>query len=126
MYIRLIKYAGDIITTITPFYVVYNAKNKNKFIFIYILTFLLTELFKYMTKVLRPDKSDYKSFPSGHMSSIYISALYFNRYIRKSNILYLLSYITGATRIISKKHTIYDIMGAIILSKLVLYIECLN
>ena len=26
MYIRLIKYAGDVITTIIPFYVVYYAK----------------------------------------------------------------------------------------------------
>ncbi len=124
MYIRLIKYTGDLITIITPFYVVYYVKNKNKFIFLYLLIYLLTELLKYTTKVLRPDKSDYKSFPSGHMSSVYISTLYFNRYVRKSNILYVLAYITGITRIISKKHTIFDIIGAIILSKLVLYIEC--
>ena len=124
MYVRLIKYAGDVITTIIPFYVVYHAKNKNNFIFLYILIYLLTELLKYTTNVLRPDKSDYKSFPSGHMSSVYFSALYFNTFVNKSPILYVLAYATGTTRIISKKHSIYDIIGAVILSKIVLYIGC--
>ena len=35
----------------------------------------------------------------------------------------MLAYATGTTRIICKKHSIYDIIGAVILSKIVLYIE---
>ena len=74
---------------------------------------------------MRPDKSDYKSFPSGHMSSVYFSALYFNTFVKnKSPILYIFAYVTGMTRIISKKHSILDIIGAVILAKIVLYIEC--
>ena len=64
-------------------------KNKTKFIFLYILTYLLTELLKYTTHVLRPDKSDYKSFPSGHMSSVYFSALYFNTFVKINRLFYM-------------------------------------
>ena len=66
---------------------------------------LFNELIKFLTKVRRPDKSDYLSFPSNHSNVSMFIALSYNLYP-----IYLWSLLIGYSRYRLKRHSIYDIL----------------
>ena len=66
---------------------------------------LCNELIKVLTRVRRPDKSDYLSFPSNHSNISMFIALFYNLYP-----LYLWSFLIGYSRYKLKRHSIYDIL----------------
>ncbi len=66
---------------------------------------LVNELIKFLTKIRRPDKSDYLSFPSNHSNVSMFIALYYNLYP-----IYLWSLLIGYSRYRLKRHSIYDIL----------------
>jgi len=66
---------------------------------------LVNELIKFLTKIRRPDKSDYLSFPSNHSNVSMFIALSYNLYP-----IYLWSLLIGYSRYRLKRHSIYDIL----------------
>jgi len=66
---------------------------------------LVNELIKFLTKIRRPDKSDYLSFPSNHSNVSMFIALYYNLYP-----IYLWSLLIGYSRYRLKRHSMYDIL----------------
>ena len=66
---------------------------------------LVNELIKFLTKIRRPDKSDYLSFPSNHSNVSMFIALYYNLYP-----ICLWSLLIGYSRYRLKRHSIYDIL----------------
>ena len=77
----------------------------------YLATITMTYLIKKGTHKLRPDGSDYLSFPSGHTSSAFSGAsfVHFRYGFNYSIPLYLLASFTGYSRVKSKKHYIEDV-----------------
>ena len=66
---------------------------------------IVNELIKFLTKIRRPDKSDYLSFPSNHSNVSMFIALSYNLYP-----IYLWSLLIGYSRYRLKRHSIYDIL----------------
>lgn len=116
----MIELFGDVLSFAIPLFTLYNSQNNVKFIIIYCTTMLIVFTLKRTTNIERPNKKDKLSFPSGHMASVYISSIYYLNE-KKSNILLPFAFITGYSRIYSKNHTIYDILGSVVLSHIVSY-----
>ena len=88
----------------------------------------IVHIIKYLCKCKRPDYDLYKetdSFPSGHTASIYFVTIYYI-YLYKltifSYILLLLSVLIVYLRIYYNRHSIYDILGSIIICHIILYL----
>lgn len=91
---------------------------KRLFTFI-VLSVILTQLvvngLKLTTGVLRPDESNYFSFPSGHTTAAFMAAtLFYKEYGFKGYWVGLVAYaaaiITGFTRILNNRHWLFDVI----------------
>ena len=79
----------------------------------YIVTTSITHILKHTTQKLRPDGTDYLSFPSGHTSAAFSGASFIHfRYGLKYSIpLYCLASFAGYSRIHANKHYIEDVVA---------------
>ena len=79
----------------------------------YIVTAGTTQLLKITTRKLRPDKSNYLSFPSGHTSSAFSGAsfVHFQYGFKYSIPLYFLAAYTGYSRVESERHYTEDVLA---------------
>jgi hypothetical protein len=80
-----------------------------------ILTEMLVEPIKFATHRLRPDGSDYYSFPSGHAAVTFATATVIERHLgwRKSVLAYVIASYVAASRLHDNKHYLSDaIFGA--------------
>lgn len=84
-----------------------------------VLSVLLTQLvvngLKLTTGVLRPDATNYFSFPSGHTTAAFMAAtLFYKEYGFKgywvSLVAYAAAIITGFTRILNNRHWLFDVI----------------
>jgi len=96
-------------------------KGENNFVdrtMIYLISLSMTELttlvLKEETHRLRPDSSDYRSFPSGHTSAAFVSATFLFREYRDVSIWYgiagySMATATGVLRMLNNKHWMSDV-----------------
>jgi membrane-associated phospholipid phosphatase len=86
-------------------------QNRYKFLLRYMVLIIIVELSKNIIGRLRPDKSDYKSFPSGHSANAwFIAASYdFNIF------LVIWAFAVMISRISLRRHDIFDVFGGAIL-----------
>ena len=80
-----------------------------------LVTFGVSELLKQSTNELRPDGSDYLSFPSGHTANAFVMAtVLHHEYIDSSPWLaysgYAFSTATAVFRVLNNKHYVSDVM----------------
>lgn len=84
-----------------------------------VLSVLLTQLvvigLKLTTGVLRPDATNYFSFPSGHTTAAFMAAtLFYKEYGFKGYWVGLVAYaaaiVTGFTRILNNRHWLFDVI----------------
>ena len=80
-----------------------------------ILTQLVVNGLKLTTGVLRPDVTNYFSFPSGHTAAAFMAAtLFYKEYGFKGYWVGLVAYaaaiVTGFTRILNKRHWLFDVI----------------
>ena len=78
------------------------------------MTGLTTDLLKRGTHRLRPDSSNYRSFPSGHASNAFVSATFLFREYRDVSIWYgiagySMATATGVLRMLNNKHWMSDV-----------------
>jgi len=88
-----------------------------------LVTGIATEVLKFATHRIRPDGSDYMSFPSGHASNMAswaasVSEMY-DWDLRVAVPLYLVTAFVAASRIQTNEHRLSDVMGGITLGTLV-------
>ena len=119
---KAIKTTGDVIlfalpaATLATTIIVGDKKGSCQFIKAFILNEALTFGLKYTIKKERPDHSDKYSFPSGHTSTTFQSASFIHRrYGFKYSIpAYVLAGFTAYSRVQTKKHDGWDILGGVI------------
>jgi len=101
------------VTAITTTYYMDDINGTKSFFKSYLATASTTYLLKITTRRLRPDGSNYMSFPSGHTSAAFSGASFIHfRYSFKYSIpLYLLAAFTGYSRVESKKHYTEDVIA---------------
>lgn len=80
-----------------------------------ILTQLVVNGLKLTTGVLRPDATNYFSFPSGHTAAAFMTAtLFYKEYGFKGYWVGLVAYataiVTGFTRILNNRHWLFDVI----------------
>ena len=80
-----------------------------------ILTQLVVNGLKLTTGVLRPDATNYFSFPSGHTAAAFMAAtLFYKEYGFKGYWVGLVAYaaaiVTGFTRILNNRHWLFDVI----------------
>lgn len=80
------------------------------------LTNLSVNFIKTQTHKLRPDGSDYRSFPSGHTATAFVAAEFMNREYRDISPWYgiagyTIATTTGALRIVNNKHWFSDVVA---------------
>jgi len=80
-----------------------------------ILTQLVVNGLKLTTGVLRPDATNYFSFPSGHTAAAFMAAtLLYKEYGFKGYWIGLVAYaaaiVTGFTRILNNRHWLFDVI----------------
>ncbi|WP_455674559.1 phosphatase PAP2 family protein [Phocaeicola sp.] len=80
-----------------------------------ILTQLVVGILKLTTSVLRPDESNYFSFPSGHTTAAFMTAtLLYKEYGFKTCwvgiVAYAAAIVTGMTRILNNRHWLIDVI----------------
>lgn len=116
----MIELFGDVASFILPLITLIKTKNKIKFTNIYIRNMIFIFILKYLSSIERPNKKDKLSFPSGHMGSTYTSSIY---YLKEFNSYKLLpfSILTGFSRIYTRNHSIYDLVGSIFISHYIKY-----
>ncbi len=101
------------ITAISSTYYMNDTNGAKQFLKSYFTTSVFTYLLKVATHKLRPDGSDYMSFPSGHTSSAFSGASFIHfRYGFKYSIpLYFLASFTGYSRVYADKHHTEDVIA---------------
>lgn len=87
-----------------------NIKRKN-YLLRYLSLCIIIEIGKNTFGKLRPDKSDYRSFPSGHSANVWFVAAMFDFNI----FVVLWAIAVGISRIVLRKHDIIDVVGGAIL-----------
>ncbi len=77
-----------------------------------ILTEMLVEPLKFATHRLRPDGSDYQSFPSGHAAVTFATATVIERHLgwKKSVLAYVIASYVAASRLHDNKHYLSDVI----------------
>ena len=116
-----IEYMGDGIQLALPLYALYETFEKGdsdgrselfKSVF---TTSALTHILKNITKKQRPDKSNFKSFPSGHTSLAFSGASFLQKrydYGWKSSLsVYALASFVAFSRVEAKKHFVEDVLA---------------
>ena len=106
------------ITAISSTYYMNDTEGFKSFLKSYIFTISTTHLLKQTTHKLRPDGSNYLSFPSGHTSSAFAGAMFIqNRYGYKFGIpSLLLASFVGFSRVDAKKHYWEDVVAGATIS----------
>ena len=101
------------VTAITTTYYMDDINGTKSFFKSYLATASTTYLLKITTRRLRPDGSNYMSFPSGHTSAAFSGASFIHfRYGFKYSVpLYLLASYTGYSRIYAEKHYLGDVIA---------------
>ena len=115
---------GDKLRVILPIITLYKTSSKKQFIKNLVFTQTVIEIFKNIAKRPRPDsttldnKSDNKSFPSGHAGAALLSGNYYYKCVNSqlliSKIIYLSGFYVSWTRVNAKKHYLTDIIGSYI------------
>lgn len=80
-------------------------------------TYITTHILKTIVKKERPDKGNFKSFPSGHTSGTMVLPAFLHKMysFKIASPFYIFSVATGISRIYSDRHDVYDVIaGAII------------
>lgn len=85
--------------------------NRKEFIIRYIILAITIELGKNLIGKLRPDRSDYRSFPSGHSGHVWFVAASYNFNI----FVVIWAIAVSISRITLRKHDIIDIIGGAII-----------
>jgi membrane-associated phospholipid phosphatase len=97
-------------------------KGKNNFVdrsFLYLFSISIaaatTSVLKNTTHVLRPDGSDYRSFPSGHATSAFVSATFLHEEYKDVSLWYSvagysIATATGVIRMMNNKHWLSDVL----------------
>ncbi|HEY8592240.1 MAG TPA: phosphatase PAP2 family protein [Sphingomicrobium sp.] len=82
-------------------------------------TWVVTEALKRATNEQRPDRSDDKSFPSGHTSSSFAAAATLEkRYGWKVGLpAHLVAALVGVARVKAKKHYVHDVVAGALLGE---------
>lgn len=85
-------------------------------VFSFALMWITVSTIKTLSGVLRPDASDFLSFPSGHTATAFTSAcLLYKEYGHRSRWIGVVSFlpaiITGITRMLNNKHWLSDVLG---------------
>jgi hypothetical protein len=77
-----------------------------------LLSEMLVEPIKFATHRLRPDGSDYHSFPSGHAAVTFATATVIERHLgwRKSVLAYVIASYVASTRLHDNKHYLSDVI----------------
>lgn len=86
-------------------------KKRYEFILRYLILCVVVELLKNMVGKLRPDKSDFKSFPSGHSANVWFTAASYNFNVFVT----LWAVAVTISRIALKRHDIFDVSGGAII-----------
>lgn len=81
-----------------------------------IITELLVQPLKYITRVQRPDSSDYRSFPSGHTAEAFMAATFLHKEFGSKSIYYSIAAYTvassvGLLRIANNRHWASDVLA---------------
>jgi membrane-associated phospholipid phosphatase len=84
---------------------------RRDFIIRYLVLCILLETGKNVIGKLRPDKSDFRSFPSGHSSNVWFIAASYNFNI----IIVIWAIAVSISRIRLRRHDLFDIIGGFIL-----------
>jgi membrane-associated phospholipid phosphatase len=76
----------------------------------------ITSILKHYTHVLRPDQSNYYSFPSGHTSSAFVASELMHQEFKDKSIWYSVAaystgIATGAMRMMNNKHWLSDVFA---------------
>ena len=75
-----------------------------------ILTQLVVNGLKLTTGVLRPDATNYFSFPSGHTAAAFMAATLFYKEYGLGLVAYAAAIVTGFTRILNNRHWLFDVI----------------
>ena len=109
--------SGDILVVVIPgaayattFYK-HDKQGRIQFYKSFISTSLTTHVLKHLTHKLRPDGSDYLSFPSGHTSAAFQGAAFIHRRYgwKKAVLPYIAATYVGYTRVEARKHDWTDV-----------------
>lgn len=92
-------------------------------VFSFILTGIVVLSMKSLCGVIRPDGSDFLSFPSGHTATVFTSAGilckeygYKNKWI--AALIYLPAIVTGFTRPLNNRHWLSDVLAGAIIGRM--------
>lgn len=108
-------------------------KWKNLLLFIF-LSFILTQavvnILKFSALEIRPDSSDFLSFPSGHSATAFMCAtilfLEYNHHKKSITVIgYLCAITVGIMRILNNRHWLFDVLIGAILGIILAYVSYL-
>ncbi len=110
---------GDILAVTLPLSAygttIYNQDNEgeSQFYKSYGITIATAVVLKYAIKEERPDKSNNRSFPSGHTASAFAGAGFIHKHygLKYAVVPYILATYTGYSRVHSNKHHTHDVIA---------------
>jgi membrane-associated phospholipid phosphatase len=125
-----IEQIGDYFQVISPAYAFGMAMKENDYggmrQFLYSFGAMEASVFglKSMIDKERPDRSDKKSFPSGHTAAAFSGAAFIHkRYgLKQSIVPYLMAAFTGYSRVEAKKHYPRDVLAGAVIASLWVWI----
>jgi len=119
---------GDILQITNPITAYIVTDDRERFLTNYVIGMFGSHVIKtighrtHFKGSLRPDKSDHKGMPSGHTTSAMLAASSMTEPKYRWP-LYITAAITGHSRIVAKKHSLLQVLGAVVLSETVVFLN---